>query len=293
MTRLLFLLLLLFVSPSAHALTEAEIQHHIDTAIKAGGGEVVIPPGVHLIEHGLRLKTAKKLRLIGLDAEETVLKAGKAAVSLLRLDGGEDVRIEKLTCEGGQDGIVEWHDPREEANGLAKVRISRCFFQNQQRSAVLLPKAAAESVEIEGCTFRDIGESGVVFGEKAVNGSITHSHFTRCRVGVALHGSQQCLVGSNELNHCGTGILITGAVDKNSVDQGNVIALNAIAGSLENAIQFNSRTLKNSVLHNEISRSGGNGIRLDGEGQIVKGNQISGSQSQDLFTVAGKHEVHE
>ena len=58
----------------AHALTEKEIQGFINEAIKAGGGEVVIPPGVHEITRGLVIKDAKNLRLIGLDAEICVLK---------------------------------------------------------------------------------------------------------------------------------------------------------------------------------------------------------------------------
>ena len=73
---LLFLLLLLNSAfcPWAAALNEKEIQGFIDEAVKAGGGEVVIPPGTHLITKGLMLKDAKNIRLIGLDAERTILK---------------------------------------------------------------------------------------------------------------------------------------------------------------------------------------------------------------------------
>ncbi|MBN8419768.1 MAG: right-handed parallel beta-helix repeat-containing protein [Verrucomicrobia bacterium] len=79
-----FALLLLFFAAlhPAQALPEAELQRFIDEAIKAGGGEVVIPPGVHLIEHGLTVKDAKKLRIIGLDAEDTVLKLPPVAYAL-------------------------------------------------------------------------------------------------------------------------------------------------------------------------------------------------------------------
>lgn len=73
MRKFLLLLLLLAAFHPASALTEAEIQKFIDDAIKAGGGEVVIPPGTHLIERGLMVKDAKKLRITGLDAEETIL----------------------------------------------------------------------------------------------------------------------------------------------------------------------------------------------------------------------------
>lgn len=77
------LLVLFFAAiQSARALPEAELQRYINEAIKAGGGEVVIPPGVHVIEHGLMVKDAKKLRIVGLDAEETVLKLPPVAYAV-------------------------------------------------------------------------------------------------------------------------------------------------------------------------------------------------------------------
>ncbi len=287
MKRLLFLLLIAFTP--AHALTEAEIQQHIDAAIKADGGEVVLPPGVHVIEKGLLLQDAKKLRLIGLDAETCILQAAPGNTSLLRLDGAcEAVRIEKLTFAGGQDGISEEKTGKD---GLQQIHIGRCFFQNQQRHAVRVTHASA--VEIEDCTFRDIAKDAVVFGGQVTGSFIAHNHLTRCAVGVTLQGAQKCLVASNELSDCRLGILITGASDQQSVDQGNGIALNAIMRSAENAIQFTSHTRNNSVLQNEITGSGKHGIHLAGEGQTVKGNKISGSQGKDVFTEAGKHEVVE
>ncbi len=66
--------LCLLCCTTALALTEQQIQSYIDEAVKAGGGEVVIPPGEHLIERGLVLKDAKKVRIAGLDAERCVLK---------------------------------------------------------------------------------------------------------------------------------------------------------------------------------------------------------------------------
>lgn len=77
------LLVLFFTAlQSARALPEAELQRFINEAIKAGGGEVVIPPGVHLIERGLIVKDAKKLRIVGLDAENTVLQLPPVAYAL-------------------------------------------------------------------------------------------------------------------------------------------------------------------------------------------------------------------
>ena len=293
MNRLFLLLTLLLLCQPASALPEAEIQRYLDEAIKAGGGEVVIPPGVHLIERGLRLKDAKKLRIVGLDAEECVLKAAAKTNSLFLLSGAcEALRIEKLTFEGGQDAVSEMTEPGL-MNKFAKVHVGRCFFQNQRRAGVLLPKAAVEALEIEDCTFRDIDGTGVVFGEGMTGCSITHNHLTRCKVGITLAGSQRCLVASNEISACGTGLLITAAAEVQTIEQGNVVALNAITGSLGNSIQLNSRSLKNSVIQNEISGSAGDGIHLLGDAHGVKGNKITGSGRKHIAIQEGKHEIVE
>lgn len=285
-------LLLAAVRPSS-ALTEGEIQKFIDEAIKAGGGEVVIPPGVHIIEKGLRLTNAKKLRLIGLDAEECVLKGSKDAPALLLIGGScEEVRIEKLTFESGRDAVAE--DPDAAAgNRFSKMLIGRCFFQNQKHAGILLLKAAAEGLEIDGCSFRDIGGDAVHLGHQVSNSQVTHNHFTRCQTGVKLAGSQKCLVASNELSDCETGILIEGPDDKASGDQGNIIAINAIERTSQNAVVIHSGTQNNAVIQNEIRDSKGDGIRISGNKHVVKANQITGSVGKNVAVIEGTHEVVE
>ncbi len=71
--RFLPLLLLLFISHLLAA-EPAPIQQWIDEAIKAGGGVVTIPEGVHVLPQGLLIKNAKKLALRGIDKERCILK---------------------------------------------------------------------------------------------------------------------------------------------------------------------------------------------------------------------------
>lgn len=294
MLRFVFILCLLLVAvrPSS-ALTEVEIQKFVDEAVKAGGGEVVIPPGVHVIEKGLRLKDAKKLRLIGLDAEECVLKGGKDAPALLSISGEcEEVRIEKLTFEGGRDAISASPDGGA-ATKCSKMLIGRCFFQNQNGAAILLSMPNVEGLEIDGCSFRDIKAAGVVFGGRVSGSQITHNHFTRCQSGVTLQASQKCLVASNELSDCDTGIAIEGPADKEGGDQANIIALNAIERSAKNGIEIGRNTRGNSVIQNQIDHSAAAGVRIFGDGHVVKGNQISGSGGTNIAVDEGAHQVVE
>jgi hypothetical protein len=272
------------------ALPEAEIQRFIDEAIQAGGGEVVIPPGVHVIEKGLRLAEAKKLRLIGLDAEECVLKGGKDTTEILRLGGGcESVFIEKLTFEGGKHAITE----SDGAKPSSKILIGRCFFQNQAAAAVSLPKAEIESLEIDQCSFRDIAGAGVLFGGQVSSSQITHNHFTRCQTGVALDGPQKCLVASNELSDCGTGVRVSASSKKPTDEQGNIVALNSIDRSTENGIEIGKGTRSNSVIQNEIAASGGDGLRLSGDRHTVQRNQISKSGGKNIAVIEGEHQIAE
>ncbi|MCB1279454.1 right-handed parallel beta-helix repeat-containing protein [Prosthecobacter sp.] len=290
--RFFALLLLLFSAfQSAKALPESEIQRFIDEAIKAGGGEVVIPPGVHVIEHGLIVKDAKKLRIVGLDAEESILKAAQGTGTIIFISGTcEEVRIEKLTFNGGWAAVVD-HPDLKSPNKFAKILVGRCFFENQKFSAILFPKTGIENLEIDACSFRDIAKEAVCLGENASGIQITHNHFTRCSSAVMLAGSQKGLVASNEISDCRTGILVTGPRGKETMDQGNIIALNAIERSLENGILINSRTLNNSVIQNEIRDSKGDGIRLFGEKHVVKANRITGSERKNIAVIEGKHEI--
>lgn len=69
-----FLCLIFLFGSVLHAAEPAPIQQWIDEAIKAGGGVVTIPEGVHVLPSGLLIKNAKKLALRGIDKERCILK---------------------------------------------------------------------------------------------------------------------------------------------------------------------------------------------------------------------------
>lgn len=386
---LLSLLLLAALSP-AWALTEGEVQRFIDDAIKAGGGEVVIPPGVHVIEKGLVVKDAKKLRIVGLDAEETVLKlppvayaiaasgeeAGATrltvraqqaikpgmrlkieadgetdaftkkpkpfhlamvkavekeviqleaplkfpvpdgtmirhedAPNLIELRGAcEEVRIDKLTLDGGR---VEGDPPiRGHAQLCAifasgaysyekgptgpkpkKIGITRCFIQNCHGRGIAL--YSVEGVEIDGCTIRDTSDEAIDFDHFAVQCVATHNHIARSLIGVELNDANQCLVAGNEFRECGTGISLWRWCKMPGLNEGNIIAQNVFERTKGNGVQIATGTRGNTVVQNEITASGKNGVILSGEAQVVKANRITGSGMKAIAVQEGKHEIVE
>jgi len=279
---------------SVQALPEAELQHYIDEAIKAGGGEVVIPPGVHLIEHGLMVNNAKKLRIIGLDAETTVLKAASDKIALISLMGAcENVRIEKLTFEGGVLGV--WKRVPEDAKikgdpKLIRFTVSRCFFQHQHSGAVLLE--AAEQATVEDCSFSDIESVSLMIGEGSAEGIVRHNHFIRCRTAVALLGTTKTSVVANEISQCTTGVSI-GCSSHGVTGLQNVVLSNSLDHCKEAAVAIYDKTRQNSVLQNDITNSGKNGIILSGDAQIVKANKITGGAMKPILIQEGRHEIDE
>lgn len=389
-SSILVLSLLLCTLQPAQALTEGEIQGFINEAIKAGGGEVVIPPGTHIIEKGLMVKDAKKLRIIGLDAENTILKLQPAAHALaagrtepgatslpvkdqrgfkpgmrlkIEADGdldsftqkpkpfhlatiktvekdalqleaplkhavpdgttirhedapnlievrgtSEDVRIEKLTIDGGRvegDPPIRGHaqlcgifaaGPYSYEKGptgppVKKLHISRCFIQNCHGRGIAL--YSVEAAEIEDCTIRDTSDEAIDFDHFSTKCVATHNHVARSLIGVELNDATDCLVAGNEFRDCGTGINLWRWCKHAGLNEGNIIAQNLFERTAGNTIQIAKGTKANKILQNEITSSGKNGIILAGEAQIVKANQITGSKMKDIAINEGAHDLDE
>lgn len=387
MRRLCLAICLLSCVP-AHALTDKEIQGYIDEAIKAGGGEVVIPPGVHEITRGLVIKDAKNLRLIGLDAEICTLKlpplafaetaadtsAGSDRIVTTRLqnlvpdmrlhieaDGeidsftkkpkpyvlavvkaiegntillkqllkfpvpanamirhadapnlievrgvSEGVRIEKLTLDGGRidtDPPVRGHaqlcgvfvqGPYSYEKGptgprVKDVTVARCIVRNCHGRGVAL--YSVEAPVVEDCTIMDTTDEAVDLDHFTIKAVVRHNHIARSLIGVELNDATDCIVSANEFRQCKTGINLWRWCKQPGLNEGNRIENNLLQDTAGNAVQIATGTTKNSVLGNEIIRSGRNGITLAGEGQIVRGNTISASKMKDVAINAGAHEI--
>ncbi len=184
--RLLTLLLLVLPTSWAAGYTGEEIQKFLDEAVAAGGGEVVLPPGRHRLERPLVIKDAEKLRLIGLEAEETWLLPAedvKEPFPLLVIEGKvKEVRLIKLTWST-RGSAVEWGEtPLVRVAGKGEQRpsvaIDRCLFEKHPGAALSFSDAV--DCEVTACVFMDLkgealrvsgGSSGLLF---------RHNHLTRC-----------------------------------------------------------------------------------------------------------------
>lgn len=184
---------LLGASEAAHALTGQEIQASIDEAIRAGGGEVAIPPGTHVLTKGLMVKDARKLRITGPRAELAILKLpplafaevaqatepGEARLSTKRMQGlapGMQIQIE---APGEMDAFSKKAKPYhlavvERIEGAVLVLRQPLKFAAPAGTLIRDPQApnlieirgTSDGVSIEGLTL----DGGKVAGDPPVHG---------------------------------------------------------------------------------------------------------------------------
>ncbi|MBB5035632.1 right-handed parallel beta-helix repeat-containing protein [Prosthecobacter vanneervenii] len=281
---------------SAHALPEAELQRYINEAIKAGGGEVVIPPGVHLIKRGLVLKDAKKLRIVGLDAEDTVLKlppvayaiaagataAGATSISVKTQRGFQPGMRLKIEADGEVDSFTQKPRPFH----VAKVKSAAgelieldaplkypvpdgTLIRHEDAPNIISISGTSEEVLIEKLTL----DGGRVEGDPPIRG-----HTQLCAVlATGAYSYEKGPTGPQvkklRISRCfiqnchGRGIALY-SVDSAEIDDCT------IRDTSDEAIDLDHFTVKSVVTHNHITRSH-IGVELnDASHCLVAGNEF-------------------
>jgi hypothetical protein len=172
------------------ALEEDDLQGFIDEAIKAGGGEVVIPPGEFVIRKGLRVMDGKGIRLVGMDKERTVLRwEGAEDGNLIAVTGGktEKVSVGKLTLDGGNGVLID---------GGIGIDVRDCLFQSGKEYGVSIK--SANGVVVEACSFRDVTGTGIRIEEKVKGALVKGNWLTRCGADIGVPKSSDAVVSDNE-----------------------------------------------------------------------------------------------
>lgn len=177
------------------ALEEKDLQQFIDEAIQAGGGEVVIPPGEHVIRKGLKVVNAKGLRIAGMDKERSSLKwEGEIGRSVIEISGTmENVSVGKLTFSGNDKGQSGVHVKTQGGSGL---KIEDCLFEKGLERGIQL--LGMDAAVIENCSFRDLGKVGIEVGEGSKEPLVMGNWFTRCAIGVHVAKEVKVQLVSNE-----------------------------------------------------------------------------------------------
>jgi hypothetical protein len=183
--RALLLLGFLTACLQAEGFTRADLQKFIDDALAAGGGQVILPPGTHSLDAPLVVKNAAKLRLVGLDAEDTFLQPVKDASKpfpLLQIEGtATDLTIAKITFTTTSETFANF--PLIDVTGTTEkdasttVQIDRCFFQNHPGPGIQI--ANAKDSRITASTFMDLGGPAIHATGTTTALTLQHNHLTR------------------------------------------------------------------------------------------------------------------
>lgn len=191
----------------------APIQQWIDEAMKAGGGVVTIPEGVHVLAKGLIIREGKKLALRGVDRENCVLKLSEAAakkgeVVLEIRDGGEVLEIAGLTLRGSEAANTLIRVRGREDQPVNDLVIRDCLFESFGLQGVNC--TWAQQVTVERCSFRDGGQAAIHYGPEAASGTFRGNPIIRCHTGIVLDHAAPCLLVGNEIREGTHGVRILG-----------------------------------------------------------------------------------
>lgn len=222
MKKWLILSLSLWLIPqSLLALDETDLQGFINEAIKAGGGEVVVPPGEYLIKNGLVFHNATKIRFVGMDKEQTVLKY---ALGENRPDDWAMIKIHGNSTELLFRNITFDGDGNNSATALladhtSKLQVEDCLFQNGFHHALELNKVV--DAVVTSCSLRDIQGTGIQINAGSEKNELRGNRLARCKLGIEIKEAANTRIIANELLDCGSeGISVKG--DSNTLSDNSI-----------------------------------------------------------------------
>lgn len=193
--RLLSLLLLLCVSlPAQEA---PPLQDWIQEAIKAGGGVVTVPDGVHTLAEPLVIENAKKLALRGMGREGCVLRLARPGPAVLEIRGNcESVEVAGLTLQGGGIRVMGGKD----------IQVRDSLLENSGGPGVELLGTADSAVQ--RCSFRDGSGPALRVASSAQKIELRGNQIARCAVGIELDQVTACAVIGNEIRGGATAVRV-------------------------------------------------------------------------------------
>jgi len=193
---------LLLASAPVQALEEKDLQTFINEAIKAGGGEVVIPPGEYIITKGLVVRDAKNINIAGLDKERTVLRcAENFEGSIFTITGSaEKLTLQKMTFDGAGTGRARaiLTEKKDKAS-YKQMSIEDGIFKNQLQSGVSL--FSSTDVNVQRCSFADVKGTALYLMEVS-KAEVSGNWIIRSAVGLNLEGCNEIKVTANEVTQC-------------------------------------------------------------------------------------------
>ncbi len=180
--------LLLLFGLSLHAQEAPPLQDWIQEAIKAGGGVVTVPDGVHTLAEPLVIENAKKLALRGMGREGCVLRLARPGPAVIEIRGdSETVELAGITLQGGGVRVMGGKDIQERDS----------LFENTGGPGVELLGVTESGVQ--RCSFRDSSGPALRVGAGCQKIELRGNPIARCEIGIELDQAMACVVVGNEI----------------------------------------------------------------------------------------------
>lgn len=182
------LLLLLFFGLSLHAQEAPPLQDWIQEALKAGGGVVTVPDGVHTLAEPLVIENAKKLALRGMGREDCVLRLARPGPAVIEIRGAsESVELAGITLQGGGVRVMGGKD----------IQVRDCLFESSGGPGVEFLGSTESGVQ--RCSLRDGSGPALRVAGGAQKIELRGNQIARCAVGIELDQANACGVVGNEI----------------------------------------------------------------------------------------------
>jgi parallel beta-helix repeat protein len=224
------------------------------------------------------------------------------AENLVSIRSGSNVSLDTLVLDGNKhDGDPDFvghvtlcpflaHGPYDYEKGLVGepirgLRLLNCTFRNTRGRCIAL-YAVVES-EIIDCFCEDTPDAGIDIDHFCSDLTIRGNTIRRCGIGVEINDGSRCDVRGNTIEDCGRGVAIWRWCKHDYLNVENMVAGNTIRDSGKVAIHFQENTARNQAIDNELSGGTGDGIVVEGDECVVRGNVVEGFAGQAI-RVTGK-----
>lgn len=288
-------LLCLLAFLSAHA-EDMPLQKFVDEAIKAGSGEVTVPPGTYTLPRGLLLKDAKQIALIGMDRERCILKLPPIAFAECAQDapaGGVEIVTAKaqnitpgmklwIEAPGPMDKFTKkprnYHLATVKSVEQGKILLATPLGFAVPAKTQIRDAEAANLIEIRGASEKILLRNLTLDGGRIAGDPDVHGHAQLCGVFVA---------GPYDYEKGPTGPQVQMVIVEDCIIQncfGRGIALYSVQGASvqrctimdtnDEAVDFDHFTAKCEARGNQIARCRVAFELNDANDILITGNEV-------------------
>lgn len=218
----------------------------------------------------------------------------------------ENIVIERLTLDGGRradDPKISGHvigcgvlaeGPYSYERGptgppVRRLTVRDCIIRHCFGRGVAMYSAADSAVE--RCTIADTMDEAIDFDHFAVGCRAIRNTIVGCHVGVEMNDANDSLVQSNRFESCSSGINLWRWCRQPDLNTRNRILDNQFLNTRGSAIVIRSNTASNIISGNIVRGSDSVGIILEGSGQTLTKNTVTGSAKEDIRVTGDRNRV--